>query len=450
MSRRPSTHNHALASLLQAHGMSHKRLAFRVNELAQAHGLSTAYKHSSVARWLEGQRPKEPIPHLVVAALSERVGRPVTLEEIGMGRQDENSAGWAFPRDHAEALDGVRAHWSHDQPSTETSFTPGGYGSAVTRWLAMPTDPADPTKHSAPTEVGQPELDELREAAEHARVWDARFGGGDWRLASVTRCLRDRALPLLTAAHSDTIGRQLLTTTAELCRVLAWAAFDTGHSGTAQQHFIQALRLARAGNDVETGAYVLTTMSLHSTLEDEPDQALDMAQGAFQHGRKRASRRVLAFAKLAEARAYGRLSDATSASSALSRAERLLDTATPTNEPPWISYVTHSRLAADATEIFRDLHNPTAALRWNEQASTCTTRANSPRAAGLRQAIAATACCQAGDLDHALHYANQARTTLKRVSSARASLALQRVRHELASFDTPVATDWFRTTSRRS
>ncbi|MEU2209742.1 hypothetical protein AB0B95_30530 [Streptomyces hygroscopicus] len=59
---------------------------------------------------------------------------------------------------------------------------------------------------------------------------------------------------------------------------------------------MQALRLARAGGDIEMGAYVLTTMALHTILEGAPDQALDMAQGVFHRGRRHASRRVQAFA----------------------------------------------------------------------------------------------------------------------------------------------------------
>ncbi|GAA2798573.1 sporulation associated protein [Saccharopolyspora taberi] len=451
MGARPKTPNQALATLLDAHGMSRKRLAFRVNQLAKAQGLSTAYKHSSVNRWLAGEQPKDPIPQLVAAALSERIGRPVTAEEIGMttSRGDAGRPGWLFPRDRADALDGMRAHWSEqplEQPRTDT-FTRGGYTHAVTRWLAVPTDPIEPADHPTAAEgrrrVGQHDLAELREAADQARAWDAQFGGGDWRLSSVTQCLRDRAIPLLTSSHTDTVGQQLLAITAELSRVVAWAAFDNGQSGTAQQHFIQALRLARAAGDVEAGAYVLTTMALHSILEGEPDQALDMAQGAFHHGRGHASRRVLAFAKLAEARAYGRLGDATSAAGALSRAERLLDTVHRTSDPPWMSYVTHSRLAADATEIFRDLRNPAAALRWNKQATDMAADRN-PRAVGLRLAIVATACCQARDLDHALDFGHQALHALDRVSSARAGRALHRVASALSAFDDPRVHDFTR------
>jgi hypothetical protein len=224
----------------------------------------------------------------------------------------------------------------------------------------------------------------------------------------------------------------LFTAIAELSRVAAWASFDNGRHGAAQQRFIQALRLARAGGDVEMGTYILTTMALHTVAQGAPDHALDMAQGAFTQGSQHASLRVLAFAKLAEARAYGRLGDAASASSALSRAERLLDKVTPgASDPPWWSYISYGRLAADATAMFRDLRNPQAALRWHQQA-TQTTPQPQARAQGLRLAAVAIAHCQARDVDAAMQYTGLALNTLSRVRSARAEDCLRGIGEALA------------------
>lgn len=262
--RRPKPPNHALAELLDGHGMSRKRLAYRVNQLATEAGLRTAYKHSSVARWLRGETPKDPVPTYIAAALSERIGRLVTVEEIGMvASLDGAPAGWDFPRDRSEAIQGVRAHWSgQDEARLADRFAATGYARAVTRWLAVPTDAA--TAGEGGRRCGREDLKDLRDTAEQARLWDARFGGGDWRLSSVTQCLRDRAVPMLTGSYTEQVGQELFTITAELSRVVAWAAFDSGHSGAAQRHFIQALRLARAGGDVEMGAYILATMALHT------------------------------------------------------------------------------------------------------------------------------------------------------------------------------------------
>jgi hypothetical protein len=441
--RRPKRPNDALKRLIAESGISHGRLAFTVNALAERAGLMTAYKHSSVNRWLSGETPKDAVPELIAAALGERLGRQVTLDEIGMPAHadDETTLGWDFPRDRRDAITSIQTYWNQPASERPAGFAATGYVLPITRWLAVPADNPTGTDPEAtgPTgrRVGQAEVDELRTAADQARQWDATFGGGDWRLSSVTQgLLQARAVPLLSATHSDAVGRDLFSVTAELMRVVAWAAVDTGRGGIAQQRLIQALRLARAGGDVEMGAYILTTMALQTLLEGAPEHALDMAEGAYQRGNQHACLRVLALAKLTEARAHARLSDAASASAALSRAERLLDKIGPdSSDPNWIAYVSRARLAADACEIFRDLRNPKAALRWHRQIADLGPDGLS-RAVGLRLAVVATAHCQARDVDQALDAGQHALENLAQVSSTRAAANLRDVIDALAPWST--------------
>ncbi|MFJ6486444.1 MULTISPECIES: hypothetical protein [unclassified Streptomyces] len=51
-------------------------------------------------------------------------------------------------------------------------------------------------------------------------------------------------------------------------------------------------------------------MSLHAYLQGHVNEAIDMAEGAYEQGKHQAAPRVLAFAKLAEARAHGKADDA--------------------------------------------------------------------------------------------------------------------------------------------
>ncbi|MFG3055443.1 hypothetical protein ACGFZP_31480 [Kitasatospora sp. NPDC048239] len=58
----------------------------------------------------------------------------------------------------------------------------------------------------------------------------------DWRSSSVSQCLTHQAIPLLEGTYTDEIGRELFSATAELARVVAWSAFDSGQHAVAQQH----------------------------------------------------------------------------------------------------------------------------------------------------------------------------------------------------------------------
>lgn len=120
---------------------------------------------------------------------------------------------------------------------------------------ALADRPADPqaTHAGAVRRVGGVDVADLLSAAEDARRWDSRYGGGNWRSNAILDCLRDQAAPLLHGRYTDQTGRQLFSATAQLSRLAGWTAFDTGHHAAAQRHYIQALRMARAAADVPFG-----------------------------------------------------------------------------------------------------------------------------------------------------------------------------------------------------
>ncbi|MFJ4962642.1 sporulation protein [Streptomyces sp. NPDC088729] len=425
--RRSRPPNADLARLIESCGASHKSLVLRINQLAQQVGVETGYSHTSVANWCRrGMTPKWPVPKLLAQAIGERLGRAVSLAEIGMAdaQTPDANVGLDFPRDPADAVGVATSFWSsvnrRDFLTTGASgFAVSAFTTPVTRWLVTPAD--ETARHSGGRQVGGADLAELREAADDARRWDSKYGGGNWKADSVTACLQERAAPLLRGSFSDHVGRQLFSVTGELSRLAGWTAFDVGEHDVAQRHFIQALRLARAGGDVQLGCYVLTTMAMQSLLRGFAGEAVDMAQGAFERAKGQAVPRVLAFTRLIEARAHAREGDSRAASRALAASETLLEQAEEDSgdEPAWIDFYHHARLSADAAEVFRDLRNPKAALAWNQRATAMPSGAFT-RSVGMRLAIVGTAHLQARDLDHGLELGNRSVDILARVQSSRA------------------------------
>ncbi|MFE2217694.1 sporulation protein [Streptomyces canus] len=419
------TANQELAQLIEAAGMSHHALARRINLLAERSGIAFSYTHTSVANWTRrGMVPRPPVPAFIAQALAERLGRPLEPAEIGMPeiRENPEAVGLDFHRDAHEAVHTATRFWSTMRRRTFVTapFAIGAYSTPVTRWLAVPADPtaAHPGRHR----VGRQDLDALWAAAADAQRSDSKYGGGTGKASTVTSFLNERAIPLLRGDYTDAVGKELYAGTAELARVAGWSALDMGHHALAQRHFIQALRMARAGASLAVGCHVLTNMALQATLRGYPDEAVDMAQGAYDRARHRAAPRVLAFAKLVEARAHARLGDAPSAAAALVSSERLLEQADaePGDEPAWISYYTPARMAADAVEIHRDLGLPAAALRWNNRAAPMPESAYT-RSVGLRMTVLATAHLQNRDLDQAFAHGQRAVTILSHVRSTRAT-----------------------------
>ncbi|MEU0946915.1 sporulation protein [Streptomyces canus] len=419
------TANEALAQLIDAAGMSHHALARRVNELAEQAGLCCSYTHTSVTNWTRrGMIPRQPAPAFIAQALAEQLGRPVDSAEIGMPeiRENPDHVGLDFHRDAHKAVRTATQFWStvHRRTFVTSAFAVGAYSTPVTRWLAVPADPQ--AAHSGGRRVSRKDLDALWAASADAQRWDSKYGGGTYKASKVAAFLRKRAIPLLDGDYTDAVGRELFAGTAELARVAGWSALDMGHHALAQRHFIQALRMARAGGSLDTGCHVLTTMALQAALRGYPSEAVDMAQGAYDRARPQAAPRVLAFAKLAEARAHARLGDARSAAAALTASERLLERADTVrgDEPGWISYYTPARMAADAVEIHRDLGLSAAALRWNTRAGTMSAN-DFTRSVGLRMTVLATTHLQNRDLDQALADGQRAVTILSHVRSTRAT-----------------------------
>lgn len=431
--RRTRPPNSQLVRLIDASGISHKHLARRVNELATRKGFATKYVHTSVLHWKNGMRPRPPVASLIAEALGEHLGRAVTTDEIGMGTRTAPDAGIGlhFPRDPCDAVAGAADFWSDVDRRDVIGFAVGAYATPVTRWLVHPADTA--LTRTSGRRVGHTDITGLWKAVSQAQRWDSKYGGGSRQAGSATTCLTETAAPLLRGAYTEATGRKLFTAVAELARVAAWTAVDTGHHDTAQRHFVQALRLARAAGAVDMGCYVLSTTALQCVLRGYPSEAIDMTQGAYERAKNSAAPRVLGFAKLMEARAHAKLGDERAATAALIASEKLLDQAHNSDEPRWIANVTHARLAADATEIYRDLRKPSAALMWNGRADAMSADLYT-RSVGLRLTATATAYLHARELEQAIDVAGTAVDLIATVHSSRARDYVHAFTHELTEW----------------
>ncbi|MGW3511289.1 MFS transporter [Streptomyces sp. NPDC000994] len=453
MSREQRGPNEKLGAVLALAGISNAGLARRVNDLGAQRGLTLRYDKTSVARWVsKGMVPQGAAPHLIAAAIGQKLGRPVPLHEIGLADADPApEVGLAFPRDVGQAvksatelyrldLAGRRAGSGGIWQSLAGSFAVSAYATPASRWLITPADSsvareASPAEASGtPVKVGHSEVRKLREAAEDARRWDSKYGGGDWRSSMVPECLRVEAAPLLLASYSDEVGRALFGASAELTRLAGWMAFDTGQQEAAQRYYIQALRLARAAADVPLGGYVLASMSLQATYRGFGDEGVDLAQAALERNRGLATARTMSFFRLVEARAHARAGDAQAAGAALKAAESWLERSRDgDNDPSWLGFYGYDRFAADAAECYRDLKAPRQVRRFTEQALSKPTE-EFVRSHGLRLVVSAVAELESGNLDAACEQGVRAVEVAGRISSARTTEYVKDLLHRLEPY----------------
>ncbi|MEU8652736.1 MULTISPECIES: MFS transporter [unclassified Streptomyces] len=453
MSREQRGPNEKLGAVLALAGISNAGLARRVNDLGAQRGLTLRYDKTSVARWVsKGMVPQGAAPHLIAAAIGQKLGRPVPLHEIGLADADPApEVGLAFPRDVGQAvrsatelyrldLAGRRAGSGGIWQSLAGSFAVSAYATPASRWLITPADSSvarevnSAEASGAPLKVGHSDVRKLREAAEDARRWDSKYGGGDWRSSMVPECLRVEAAPLLLGAYSDEVGRALFGASAELTRLAGWMAFDTGQQEAAQRYYIQALRLARAAADVPLGGYVLASMSLQATYRGFGDEGVDLAQAALERNRGLATARTMSFFRLVEARAHARAGDAQAAGAALKAAESWLERARDgDHDPSWLGFYSYDRFAADAAECYRDLKAPRQVRRFTEQALSQPTE-EFVRSHGLRLVVSAVAELESGNLDAACEQGVRAVEVAGRISSARTTEYVKDLLHRLEPY----------------
>ncbi|MFE3068816.1 MFS transporter [Streptomyces sp. NPDC059247] len=458
MSREQRGPNEKLGTVLGLAGISNAGLARRVNDLGAQRGLTLRYDKTSVARWVsKGMVPQGAAPHLIAAAIGQKLGRPVPLHEIGLADADPApEVGLAFPRDIGEAVRSATDLYRLDLAGRRTgggiwqslagSFAVSAYATPTSRWLITPADPSverdAPRPAAGPrpgavaehVRVGHSDVAKLREAAEDARRWDSKYGGGDWRSSMVPECLRVDAAPLLLGSYSDEVGRALFGATAELTRLAGWMAFDTGQQEAAQRYYIQALRLARAAADVPLGGYVLASMSLQATYRGFADEGVDLAQAALERNRGLATARTMSFFRLVEARAHAKAGDGAAAATALKASEGWLERSRDGDgDPSWLGFYSYDRFCADAAECYRDLRMPREVRRFTEQALSRPTE-EFVRSHGLRLIVSAVAELESGNLDAACAAGTRAVEVAGRISSARTTEYVRDLLHRLEPY----------------
>jgi hypothetical protein len=375
--RTPREPNQRLADLIAEAGCSNAGLARRVNLAGEEQGLDLRYDKTSVARWLRGQQPRSTTPALIAEALGRKLGRPVTVEEIGMVDERDGTSALAlrFSVGVEEAVAMAASLWRADAGGREqlraSSFAVTAMVGPSRDWLIMPIDPVVARNgtsaasiahgHSAPLRVGQSDVAAIRAATEAFRTLDHRFGGGHVRVLAV-RYLDGVVAELLHGTYSEKTGRALFSAAAALTELAGYLAVDTGRLGLAQRYYIQALRLSQAAGDRAHGGHVLAAMSDLAGQLGAPRETVQLARAADEGSKDQSTPLARASYYAAEARGHAAQHDLKATETALGRAadelERASSASTGNGAPGWISYFDHCYLADAAAHCYRDLEQP--------------------------------------------------------------------------------------------
>ncbi|MFV2118923.1 hypothetical protein ACE14D_10965 [Streptomyces sp. Act-28] len=305
MTGRPNTR---LSDLFGLAGWSKGELARLVNRQAAAMGHpQLATDTSRVRRWIDrGEIPRDPVPRVLAVLFTERLGRVVTIEDLGFVRHGR--AGRRQDVRHVDNPDGLP--WAPERTATVlTEFTGMDLmlnrrglvgasavltaGSAITSamhdWFRTDTGkpgahgPSDarhadllgPDRYEA-APIGLQEIEELEASVEVFRAWDAAKGGGLQRKAVVGQL--NEVGGILAYRHPDPIQRRLWGVAANLAVLAGWMSHDVGLEPTAQKYFIIAPPPAREGGARPRAGEALSRCARQMVHLGRPDEALDLLQ----------------------------------------------------------------------------------------------------------------------------------------------------------------------------
>ena len=426
--------NTLLDALLDEAGMSHAGLAARINRAEHSGGKTMRYDHTSVGRWMKGQRPRGRVPEIICEILSERLARRITLDDIGMGRPDTV---------HVAPLTGFIARatalWRSDQERADLTDTPVITGmraiAPVWEWENPPED-RDVSRPAGPR-VGAADVSMLRTARTHYESMYRQVGGVATRVR-VVRFLTEHTAPLLRSSYSDRTGRSLFRATGGLAAIAGICGYDSDAQGLAQRYFHQALRLAKASSDRRFGGYVVALLVNQAVFLKDYRQAIAFAEAGLRTAGPHISPALKTDLYVMQAKAFAGMKAVTDAHRCMTLAEQTAAQIRREDEPPETEYMQPGLVEAQLAEALTSLGELTPAREYAEEAVRTHTHA---RGRVHRMATLTTVDLNRGEVERAAASAVQMVDLASGMESRRLRDRFDQLRRRLTQQRTAVAAE---------
>jgi transcriptional regulator with XRE-family HTH domain len=440
--------NERLQALIQEAGCSNAGLARRVNMCGAEHGLDLRYDKTSVARWLRGQQPRGRAPAIIAEALGRKLGRTVTIDEIGManGKNLASGVGLQFSPTVLGAIEQVCELWRSDVGRRDFLSGSSVAASALVEpsrdWLI--SSPDSQVARSAGPRVGQSDVAAVSAMTQALVDLDHQYGSGHVRPV-VVHYLNSVVSGLLAGSYREVVGRELFAAVARLTELAGYMAVDTGQPGLAQRYYIQSLRLAQAAGDRGYGGYVLAASMSHLAAQlGNPREISQLARAAQEGARGRVTPRAESMFYAAEARGHALMGDVRAAQVASGRAVTALESADAESgdDPAWIAHFDEAYLADELAHCHRDLGQGEAAARRAQESLDGLPETKARRRA-IGYVLLATAQVQQREVEEACHTGLKAVELLETLRSNRGAEYLEDFQQRLDPFrDEPVVREF--------
>lgn len=351
--------NHRLAALIAEIGWSQAQVANHFVRVARelGHTELLGVRRSHVSMWLRGTRPSGHAPVVLAEALSRGVGRPLTVDQIGL---DSQGTPWPqadpWQADTLSSLTdiGGDSDVRRRQFLSSAVYSVAGLALPEAAWWQESLSLAR-RRPSGRQRITPGDIDAIRQATALFQNLDQRRGGG-YATSTALAFLTEEVTPALRrSTPSEALRRDLFSAASELVYAIGWACFDSGRHGAAQHFFQLSVKLAAEADDPALAGHVLRAMS-HQALDlGHYRHAVDLAAASLDRAALTStSSRERALLGVVHARSLAEVGEHRAAARALIRAEDDLSSATVNDaEPARVWFFGEASLAH---ETARTLH----------------------------------------------------------------------------------------------
>ncbi|NYV72821.1 tetratricopeptide repeat protein [Streptomyces sp. UH6] len=433
------TRNVALAALLREAGWSQPQAAAAVARVAAECGAREleAVSRSHISMWVLGTRPSGQAPHILRETLSRRLGRRLTLADLGLEDEPEGTPDSSFdwsvdPVTVLAELGSDDLDMHRRKLLATTAYSAVGLALPAASWWAAAPAAAAQRPALSQRQVSQTDIDDVRALTAFYSARDQQRGGVLGRSALAGH-LRDEAVPLLGSRfRTEQLRRNTYSAVAELTYLAGWMAFDASEHRTAQRYLTLAARIAAEADDGPLGGHILRALAHQAVDLGHPHRARDLADASMSRVHYgQASHREKALLAIVHARALAADGDRAGSLAAISRAERDLSHAQG-EAPSRVEFFQEASLAHETACALRDMGQPADAEKHFKRSVATRRRQQYARTHSVTLGYLGAVQVQQGRLDEACATWAQALDAMSGVQSGRARDVIVRMRSDLS------------------
>jgi hypothetical protein len=343
VSNRPA--NHRLIYWQRRAGFNNTRLAAAIRQRAGMHGHRHVQPDARRVRaWRQGERPRDPVPDLIVQVFTERLGAPLTLSDVGLDRSGVERARWAEPWTPIQTVTELMTFARDDLMLCQDAATSqpqellaGQDLLSIVQPLTTAADSSDIEDRKGRKRIGDQEVMQIRAMTEVFRSLDNFYGGGLTREAVIGQLIFTTSL-VKDTTYTEEVGQRLITGMGDLATVAGWMCHDVSMHATAQHYFLLALQAAKEADDPNLGAHVLSCMARQAGHLGRPKDAVELIHLARYGARHTATPTVHALLHSLEARYCAMMGKLKDFDRAAGHAQTAFADRDPSQDPAWVAY----------------------------------------------------------------------------------------------------------------